>query len=550
MQPGKKYTRNGLQVAMSPFTKISITQYDGEYYNQKSYSHNGTHAFDITNGDYSKAPYYAPCDVICKAINKTYAFTCWQSQNEVYAYYKGQWIKTYMTFLFGHDETINSYVGQKISQGVQIGNMGAGGTATGVHCHFECAPTKFSEIWIKNSYGVWMLRDGVRPNEILLLDDADVIVKSDLVWNRLSSVEDMPQAVERDESKWQCEVIVDNLRMRSEPSTDSSNLGYIAKGIYDVSDQKKDGYTWYDLGNVWIADDQGQWVKNYPINTEEKEDEEDMIKVIDVSYYQPTIDYAKVKASGIKGVILRCGRTGYGTAKTKQEDSMFKKHYEGFKKVGMPVGAYYYSCATTVAEAKAEAELVKTILKGKQLEYPVYFDTEDNHDINATGNSKTSQYSIGKAKLTKVAQAFLQTLEEAGYFVGIYASKSWLENQLDMSQLDEYAVWLAQYASQPTYKGAYGMWQYSSTGKVNGISGNVDMNYCYEDYPTIIKKAGLNGYKATETPSKPQTDEKDKQIAELQKQVTGLKTELQTANNEVTRLKKKVNDARAILNAN
>lgn len=543
MQAGKKYTKDSLQIAMSPFTRISISQYDGEYYGQKSYSHNGTHAFDITNGNYDKAPYYAPCDVICKAINKTYCFTCWQSEKEVYAYYKGSWIKTFMTFLFGHDESINCYVGQKITQGTQIGNMGKGGNATGVHCHFECAPTKFSEIWIKNSYGVYMLRGNVRPNEILLLDDADVIVKSALSWNRLSAIKNTPQAVERDLSKWQCEVIVDNLRMRSEPSTDSSNLGYIAKGIYDVSDQKKDSYNWYNLGNVWIADDGGQWVKNYPINTEEKEDEE-LIKVIDVSYYQQNIDYAKVKAAGIKGVILRCGRTGYGASKSKQEDSMFKKHYEGFKAVGMPVGAYYYSCAVTEAEAKKEAELVKTILKDKKLDYPVYFDTEDNHDINATGNSKTSQYSIGKTKLTKVAQAFLQTLEDAGYFVGIYASKSWLENQLDMSQLSEYAVWLAQYASQPTYKGEYGMWQYSSTGRVDGISGNVDMNYCYEDYPTIIKNKGLNGY------SKPQTDEKDKQIAELQKQVTELETELQTANNEVTRLKKKVNEARAILNAN
>lgn len=119
-----------------------------------------------------------------------------------------------------------------------------------------------------------------------------------------------------------------------------------------------------------------------------------------------------------------------------------------------------------------------------------------------------------------------------------------------MSKLSDYAVWLAQYASKPTYSGKYGMWQYSSTGKVNGISGNVDMNWCYVDYPSAIKKAGLNGYKATETPSEPQTDEKDEQIAELKKQLTELETELQTANNEVTRLKKKVNEARAILNAN
>lgn len=369
--------------------------------------------------------------------------------------------------------------------------------------------------------------------------------------------------VERDTSKNQVKVLAEQIRARKAPNGEAYEGLYIPMGLYDVLDTKVDGYTWAKIADdVWFAtNDDEKWTETYiassPVTPEtpetpennEEEDDDGVDGVIDVSYYQSTIDYAKVKAAGIKGVILRCGRTGYGTAKSKQEDSTFQKHYKGFKDVGLPVGAYYYSCATTVAEAKEEAELVKKILNGKQLEYPVYFDTEDNHDITASGNSKTSQYSIGKTKLTKVAKAFLETLEDAGYYVGIYASKSWLENQLDMSQLDDYAVWLAQYASKPTYGGKYGMWQYSSTGKVNGISGNVDMNWCYVDYPSAIKKAGLNGYKATETPSKPQTDEKDEQIAELKKQLTELETELQTANSEVTRLKKKVNDARAILNA-
>lgn len=266
--------------------------------------------------------------------------------------------------------------------------------------------------------------------------------------------------------------------------------------------------------------------------------------IIDVSSWQPIIDYQAVKNAGVKGVILRCGRTGYGTAKSKQEDTSFKKHYEGFKKVGLPVGAYYYSCAVTEAEAKAEANLVLTILKGKKLEYPVFFDTEDNHDIKASGNSPTSQKSIGKAKLTQVAKAFLKTVEDAGYYVGIYASTSWLNNQLDMSQLKGYDVWVAHYGvDKPGYTGSYGLWQYTDKGKVNGISGNVDCNRAYKDYPSIIKKAGLNGYQSDETDTLKQT------VTKLEKELETAQKSLTEANSEVTRLKKKVNDARAILNA-
>ena len=454
--------------------KCAITQFDHE-----TYSHAGAWAYDIASCETNKKlAYSVNVPVVCKAVDKTYAFTWWQTKDKV-ELPNGE--TDYLVFMFGHDNDINAYVGMNINANVRLGNMGTGGQATGSHVHLEIGKGQFKGKWYKNSEGVYMLYNSEPIYDLIYMDDLD-------------------------------------LQDYADPSDYRQELLDEAKTHFR--------YTTDEVEEI-----------------EEEKDDDGVDGLIDVSSWQPTIDYAKV-AKNTKGVILRCGRTGYGTAKSKEKDSCFDKHYEGFKKAGLPIGVYYYSCATSVSEAKEEAELVKTILKGKQLEYPVYFDTEDNHDINATGNSKTSQYSIGKAKLTKVAQAFLQTLEDAGYFVGIYASKSWLENQLDMAQLSEYAVWLAQYASQPTYKGEYGMWQYSSTGKVDGISGNVDMNYCYVDYPTAIKNKGLNGY------SKPQTDENDKQIAELQKQITELETELQTANNEVTRLKKKVNEARAILNAN
>lgn len=237
------------------------------------------------------------------------------------------------------------------------------------------------------------------------------------------------------------------------------------------------------------------------------------LKFIDISTYQKNVDYQKVKDDGVQGVILRCGYTGYGTAKSKQKDAQFENHYKGFSKVGLPIGVYWYSCAVTEEEAIVEANKVLEYIKGKKIELPIYFDTEDNHDTKKY--SPTSQRTIGRAKLTKVAKAFCETIENAGYYVGIYASTSWLNNQLNMNDLKAYDVWVAQYSSKCQYKGNYGMWQYSSKGKVKGISGNVDMNKCYRDYVNIIKKAGLNNLEPSKQESKPVTPQPVKKPKEV-----------------------------------
>ena len=214
--------------------------------------------------------------------------------------------------------------------------------------------------------------------------------------------------------------------------------------------------------------------------------------VLDISVYQGRVDFNKMKAAGVKGVIIRCGYTGWGTTKSKQKDANFEENYKKAKEVGLPVGVYWYSCASTEAEAIEEANLTLEYIKGKQIDYPVYFDSEDNH----------WQRSLSISELSKVAKAFCETIEKAGYYVGIYASTSWLQDELDMSFLKDYDVWVAQYNTRCTYTGNYGMWQYSSKGNgaTYGCSSTyVDMNHCYKDYPTIIKKAGLNGYTKAST---------------------------------------------------
>lgn len=223
-----------------------------------------------------------------------------------------------------------------------------------------------------------------------------------------------------------------------------------------------------------------------------------MTKIIDVSEYQPNIDYAKVKAAGIGGAILRCGYTGWGSSHSLNADKCFEKHYAGFQAAGVPVGAYYYSTADTVDFAKKEAEFVQSLLKGKRLELPVYYDIENNE----------RQGKLSKALLTEIADAFCTAMEDAGYFVGVYANTSWFTSKLDHAALAErYTIWLADYRGDQANKTMKrDIWQYSSKGKVDGISGNVDVNECYRDFPAIIKAAGLNGYSKTSGAPAPQPE--------------------------------------------
>ena len=207
-------------------------------------------------------------------------------------------------------------------------------------------------------------------------------------------------------------------------------------------------------------------------------------KVLDVSKYQPTINYAAT-AKDIDGVILRCGITYWG-AQNKDVDSCFEQHYAGFKAQGVPVGVYYYSAADSVAQAKLEAQKCLEIIKGKQLEYPVYFDMENNE----------RQGNLSGAQRYEIADAFLSTVEAAGYFVGFYSYSAFIQkigteyfNKLKA----KYSIWLADYRKIPASY-TRDMWQYTSGGSVAGINGRVDLSYCYKDFPTIIKNAGLNGY--------------------------------------------------------
>ena len=223
-----------------------------------------------------------------------------------------------------------------------------------------------------------------------------------------------------------------------------------------------------------------------------------VVKGIDVSKYQGNIDWAAVKNSGIEFAMLRGGYGRYAT----QKDGKFEQNYANAKSVGIPVGAYHYSYATSVSAAEQEADMCLSYLAGKSFEYPIIMDVEEKRQAN-----------LGKAALTQVVNAFCSKISAAGYLVGIYASKSFFQSYLDMNTLGKYEVWVAQWANACTYPGEYGLWQYTSSGSVAGIAGRVDMNYAYKDYPTVVKSAGLNGFTAPTPQPEPQPEAPARQYA-------------------------------------
>ena len=203
-------------------------------------------------------------------------------------------------------------------------------------------------------------------------------------------------------------------------------------------------------------------------------------KGIDVSKHNGIIDWNRVKESGKVDFVML--RAGYGKL-SSQKDSMFEKYYAGAKAVGLPVGCYWYSYAMTEEEARQEADAFLEVIKGKQFEYPVYYDVEED-----------KQFKLGKAKVSKIIRAFLERVESKDYWVGLYGSYSSLTTFTELDIRDRYAIWLAHWnVKKSPYMGQYGMWQYG-VGRIPGITGDVDVDECYEDYPTLIKDAGDNGF--------------------------------------------------------
>ena len=208
---------------------------------------------------------------------------------------------------------------------------------------------------------------------------------------------------------------------------------------------------------------------------------------IDVSEFNGDIDWNLVKRSGIDFVMIRIGYRGYGKEGNFAEDSKFKQNIKDAKNAGLKVGIYFVTQAINVEEIEEEVEWVINKLTesgyAKQLDFPIALDSEYSTAPNHTGRAD----NLDVKTRTTLCKTFLTLIKQKGYTPMLYASTNWLNNNLDMTQLEKIggetlSVWLAQYAEKPTYKGHYDIWQYTSEGSILGIEGNVDLNVGYKKY--------------------------------------------------------------------
>ena len=214
------------------------------------------------------------------------------------------------------------------------------------------------------------------------------------------------------------------------------------------------------------------------------------LKLIDVSVHQGQIDWAKVK-NHIDGAIIRCG---YGSDIADQDDKRFVQNVESCIQHGIPFGVYLYSYAKTIEQAKSEAAHVLRLIEPykNKLSYPVYYDLEE---------SGTENGAVERAKV------FGEIIESKGYWCGIYANQYWWRTYLK-DGLDKFTKWVAKYSNEKPsgISGTYDIWQYSSTGSVPGIDGNVDMNICYRDFPAAIKKTAAKAEEKKEPKKEAEVD--------------------------------------------
>ncbi len=203
---------------------------------------------------------------------------------------------------------------------------------------------------------------------------------------------------------------------------------------------------------------------------------------LDVSRYQGEIDWQAVAGSGRQFVIIRAVSSNDAGVYV---DPFFEQNYAGAKAAGLRVGAYYFTYAQTYAYADREIELLSGALEKKTLEYPVFVDMEAE-----------SIAALGRTRTTELAEYALESLRRKNFYAGLYTYASFAKNRIDMSRLSAYPFYIADYTGSVQYSGSYQMWQYTATGRVPGVNGNVCLDYSYRDFLPEIQQCGCNGYEA------------------------------------------------------
>lgn len=232
----------------------------------------------------------------------------------------------------------------------------------------------------------------------------------------------------------------------------------------------------------------------------------ELFKGIDVSTHQGRVDWRQVKDSGIQFALIRAC---FGWDNDDQIDKQFAANVAGCEAVGLPYGLWHYSYAICAEDARREAAFFLRVIKGCKPLYPVHFDFEEPFQVGGIDTKSGKTYEgYSPERQLQIIEAFLKEIEAAGYYGGIYMSASPLQRLLRYApdRIARYDAWVAHVrTNKPAYSGAYGIWQHSWTGKVPGIEVDVDLNYAYKDYPTIVRRAGLNGWRDTASPTEPDT---------------------------------------------
>lgn len=265
MYAGQKSVRDGIEDFMCPFTDFYMTCGPNE-----SQFHMGTMAIDVRGAEPGVCyAYYAPATVRCITTYPQSGQAMWQTVNNVRCSngYIGK-----VTFMTVHDDTLNAYPGMIVNQGDQLGNMGTKGYATGVHCHIECSQSDDTSWW-QNSYGNWNFNYEVDPEDVFFMDNTNILNGMGN-WKYLSDVpvkDKVTPNVDKDEYKNQIEVIVPELRVRTDASLGAEILGYAGQGYFDYYETRdNDDYTWYRIAdNQWIAYSD-EWERVYPAKPREE----------------------------------------------------------------------------------------------------------------------------------------------------------------------------------------------------------------------------------------------------------------------------------------
>ena len=192
---------------------------------------------------------------------------------------------------------------------------------------------------------------------------------------------------------------------------------------------------------------------------------------VDISSHQTAVDWAAVREAGVDFAILRAGYRGY-TEGAIQEDETFLTNLAAAKAAGLKVGVYFFSQALDKAEAVEEAEFVLNLLDGAALDYPIFFDWED---IEADARTD----GMDSLTLTSCARAFCKRIELNGYRAGVYFNQRFGYEEFDLSKLQDYELWLAEYNTTPSFAYHFGVWQYANDGMLSGVDGPVDLNLAF-----------------------------------------------------------------------